>query len=141
MVDLETSLRAVLLGTDLEVPPAHTTVDALAALERTGDLGLDELRRFAFADPAVALALLEAANASGGSPVASLPEAEARLGEDGFVEVVRAVRLREPSVPGGPLTAARRRAWRGAVVSAMLCRELARERGVPPDEAYAAGLL
>jgi HD-like signal output (HDOD) protein len=141
MLDLESSLRDVLLGEEPEVPPAHTTVDALAALERTGDLPLDELRRYAFADPAVALALLEAANATGAPPVMSLPAAEARLGEAGFVRVVRAVRDRGAGGSTGPLSSARRRAWRASVVSAMLCRELARDRGVAPDEAYVCGLL
>jgi putative nucleotidyltransferase with HDIG domain len=141
MLDLESSLRDVLLREEPEVPPSHTTLDALAALERSGDLALDELRRYAFADPAVALALLEAANASGGPEVVSLQAAEARLGEDGFVQVVRAIRRREPAVAVGPLASARRRAWRASVVSAMLCRELARDRGVPPEEAYVCGLL
>lgn len=141
MIDLESSLRDVLLQEEPEVPPAATTVDVLVALERTGDLPLDELRRQAFADPAAALALLEAANAPGAPAVASLPEAEARLGEDGFVRVLRAIRRRSPAPATGPLAAARRRAWRASVVSALLCRELARDRGVSPDEAYAAGLL
>lgn len=141
MVDLESSLRDALLREEPDVPPAHTTVDAIAALERTGDLSLDELRRYAFADPAAALALLEAANEPGGPQIVSLPEAEARLGEDGFVRVLRQVRLRGAGGPAGPLASARRRAWRASVVSAMLCRELARDRGVSPDEAYACGLL
>jgi putative nucleotidyltransferase with HDIG domain len=142
MVDLESSLRDVLLRDEPEVPPSHTTLDALSALDRTGDLALDELRRFAFADPAVAIALLEAANAAADAPVTSLQDAEARLGDAGLVRVVRAVRDRHAaSPPGGPLAVARRRAWRAAVVSAMLCRELARDRGVPPDEAYLCGLL
>src|SRR5512140_1752824 len=140
MVDLESSLRDVLLREEPEVPPAHTTVDALAALERTGDLPVDVLRRYAFADPAVALALLEAANAAGAPRVAALPAAEERLGEAEFVRIVRTVRD-DRAVSAGPLATARHRAWRGAVVSAMLCRELARDRGVSPDEAYVCGLL
>ena len=142
MVDLESSLRDVLLREEPEVPPAHTTLDALAALEPTGDLALDELRRYAFADPAIAVALLEAANPTGTEAIASLPGAEARLGEAGLVRVVRATLDRERSASsGGPLAAAQRRGWRAAVVSAMLCRELARDRGVRPDEAYVCGLL
>jgi len=142
MVDLESSLRDVLLREEPEVPPAHTTLDALAALEPTGDLALDELRRYAFADPAIAVALLEAANPTGTEAIASLPGAEARLGEAGLVRVVRATLDRERSASsGGPLAAAQRRGWRAAVVSAMLCRELARDRGVPSDEAYVCGLL
>jgi HD-like signal output (HDOD) protein len=142
MLDLEAALGEVLLGGEPEVPAAPATVRAVAALERAGDLPLDELRRYAFADPAVAAALLGAANAvPGAERVASLPDAEARLGAVEFVRLVRAVARRVPSPGEGPLEEARRRAWRSAVVSAMLCRDLARARGVSPEEAYAAGLL
>ena len=37
--------------------------------------------------------------------------------------------------------ALRQRTWRVAVVSAALCRELARARGLPPEDAYTCGLL
>ncbi len=142
MLDLDASLGDALLREDPDVPAAAATVHALAELERRGDLAVDELRRYAFADPAVAAELLAAANGLVGvDPVSSLPDAEARLGEAAFVSVVRAVVRRAPSPAGGPLADARERAWRAAVVSAMLCRELARERGVDPEEAYACGLL
>lgn len=140
MVDLESTLGEILLREEPEVPLAAATLEALAEAERGGDLSIDELRRYAFADPAVALQLLGAANAAARAPVGSLPAAEALLGEAAFVRLVRGAKGRAASAEG-PLAIARRRAWRGCVVSAMLCRELARDRGLDPDEAYACGLL
>jgi putative nucleotidyltransferase with HDIG domain len=142
MLDLETALGDALLRGEPDVPLAASTVRALAALEPRSDLSLEVLRRHAFADPALALELLAAANAVWGTPpVLSLPGAEARLGEAEVVRVVRAAGRRADLRAEGPLAAPRQRAWRGALVSAMLCRELARERGIDPEEAYACGLL
>jgi hypothetical protein len=41
----------------------------------------------------------------------------------------------------GPLALLRRDQWRRSLLSAMFCRELAGRRGVPPDQAFLAGLL
>jgi HD-like signal output (HDOD) protein len=141
VLDLEASLGDVLLRGEPEVPLADSTARALAALWLRSDLSLDELRRHAFADPAIAVELLAAANAVPGAPVVSLPAAEARLGAAEVVRLVRAAGRRAAAPVAGPLAELRQRAWRGAVLSAMLCRELARERGVDPEEAYACGLL
>lgn len=141
MLELDPALERVFLREEPSVPPAVSTVQTVADLERRGDLDIHELRRVAFADPAIAAELLGAASARAGDPlVASLPIAVALLGEAELVRIVRAV-VRQPATPPGPLASLRQRAWRSAVVSAMLCRELARERGLPPDEAYACGLL
>jgi hypothetical protein len=142
MLDLEASLGDALFRGEPEIPPASATVRAVAELEARGDLSVPELRRYAFADPAVAAELLAAANGVVGlDPVVTLPGAEARIGEAAFVRVTREVVERSRSRPAGPLALSIDRAWRGAVVSAMLCRELARDRGVDPEEAYACGLL
>jgi len=142
MVDLESSLGDALFRCEPEIPPASSTVRAVAELQARGDLTVPELRRWAFADPAVAVELLAAANGVVGlDPVVTLPGAEARIGEAAFVRVVREVVERGRTRTAGPLALSIERAWRGAVVSAMLCRELARDRGVDPEEAYVCGLL
>lgn len=141
MLDLDPALESVLLREEPAVPPAEATVRSIAELERRGDLDVFEVRRLAFADPAVAAELLGAACARSGDPlVSSLPVAAALLGDSELVRIVRAVG-RAPAPAAGPLAVLRQRAWRSAVISALLCRELARERGLPPDEAYACGLL
>jgi len=142
MVDLESSLGDALFRSEPEIPPASATVRAVAELQARGDLTVPELRRWAFADPAVAVELLAAANGVVGlDPVVTLPAAEARIGEAAFVRVVREVVERGRSRPAGPLALSIERAWRSAIVAAMLCRELARDRGVDPEEAYVCGLL
>jgi HD-like signal output (HDOD) protein len=141
MLDLEASLGDVLLRGELDVPLAASTARALAALEPRSDVSLDALRRHAFADPAIALELLAAAAAAPGGPVTSLPAAEERLGAAEVVRLVRAAGRRAEPLAAGPLAGVRQRAWRGSVVAAMLCRELARARGLDPEEAYACGLV
>ncbi len=142
MLDLDTALGDVLSHAEPCVLPATTTAHAVVRLDRRGDLAIEELRRFAFTDPAIAAELLRAANEGrDGAPISSLPQAEAHLGSAAFVRIVREVGGAAQAPSTGPLAALRQRAWRGAVVSAILCRELARERGLPSEEAYACGLL
>ncbi len=140
MVDLEAALGDVLSREVPTVPTAASIGLRIAELDRRGDLPMDELRSLAFADPAVAAALLASANAVDGPPVLSLPEAAERLGEATFLRIVRGAARAEEERPG-PLLALRQRTWRVAVVSAALCRELARARGLPPEDAYTCGLL
>ncbi len=139
MPDVETAIEQVLAREEPAIPLAPATARAVAALLDRGDLALDDLRRHAFADPALAAALLAAANREGGHPILSLPQAEARLGAAAFVRSIRETAAAAPAP--GPLEGLRLKAWRAAVVSAVLCRELARERGLPAEDAYACGLL
>jgi HD-like signal output (HDOD) protein len=139
MLDVDAAIEEVLAREEPIVPIAPATALALAELLRRGDHELEALRRHAFSDPAVAVALLCAANAERARPVVSLPDAETRLGPAGFLRVLRQVAA--APVASGPLGDLRRKAWRSAVVSAVLCRDLARERGLPPEEAYACGLI
>ncbi|HEX9241914.1 MAG TPA: HDOD domain-containing protein [Anaeromyxobacter sp.] len=139
MLDVDAAIEEVLAREEPVVPLAPATARALSELLGRADHELEALRRHAFADPAVAAAILCAANVEGGEPVVSLPDAEARLGPDAFVRVLREAAAAPLAV--GPLADLRRKAWRGSVVSAVLCRELARARGLPAEEAYTCGLL
>jgi len=140
MIELELALTDVLSHEDPAVPVSAPIALAIAALERGGDLRIDDLARLAFADPAIAAELLAAANAAGGE-IASLPEAAAAVGHATFLRMVRALAREGAAAPAGPLGALRHRAWRVSVISAILCRELARARGLPAEEAYVCGLL
>jgi len=139
MPDVDTAIEEVLAREEPAVPLAPATARAVAELLDRGDLALDALRRHAFADPAIAAALLAAANREGGPPILSLPQAEARLGAAAFLRSIRETAVAAPAP--GPLAELRLKAWRASVVSAVLCRELARERGLPAEDAYACGLL
>ena len=141
MLDVDAAIDDVLAREEPSVPVSPGAARAVAEiLRRGGDLAVEALRPHAFSDPAIAAALLSAANVEGGAPVLTLPDAEARLGAAAFVRVVRDTAAGAAAAPG-PLAELRLRAWRGAAVSAALCRELARERGLHPEEAYACGLL
>jgi putative nucleotidyltransferase with HDIG domain len=127
--------------------PSVLASDALALaiteLERGCDVPMDRLRDLAFSDPAVAAELLSAANAgrSEGDEIVSLPAAVALIGEAMFLRVLRAQGRRAVGAGAGPLGTLRLRAARVAHVSAMLCAELADERGLDADAAYTCGLL
>jgi HD-like signal output (HDOD) protein len=139
MPDVEAAIEDVLSREGPAVPLAPATARAVGELLGRGDLALDALRRHAFADPAIAAALLAAANRESGRPILSLPEAEERLGAAAFLRSIRETAAAAPAP--GPLAELRLKVWRASVVSAVLCRELARERGLPPEDAYACGLL
>jgi hypothetical protein len=136
MTELELLLTEALVREEPAVPASTPLASAVAALDAGGDLRLDDLRRLALADPAVAIELLAAAPGDG---PAALPAAAARAGDAALLEMARAAARRAPAE--GPLRPLRERAWRLALISAVLCRELARARRLPEGEAYACGLL
>jgi HD-like signal output (HDOD) protein len=156
MTTLETSAAAWSAEADLDgaivdlvernavrVAPFPAVASRIERLVAGGDWEVAELERLVLSDPALAGAVLREANAGRrrGRGVSSVEEAGRRLGPHGMarvalVEIHAAARERP-----GPLAALRRRAWRDAVSCALLCRELARARGVSPAEAQTAGLV
>jgi HDOD domain len=136
MVELESVLRDALLCQDPVAPASSPLAHAVAALDGGGDLRLDHLARLVVTDPAAAADLLASAPRAG---ELSLADAAQRAGDAVLLRIARdAVRA---APPAGPLASLRDRAWRTSVVSALLCRELARARGLDRDVAYACGLL
>jgi HD-like signal output (HDOD) protein len=139
MSELELALRDALLGEDPLVPASPPLADAVAALDAGDDLRLDHLAQLVAADPAAAAELLSAAAPCSGGAELSLPEAARRTGPAALLRIARDVVRATP--PAGPLAALRDAAWRASALTALLCRELARARGVPGEVAYACGLL
>jgi putative nucleotidyltransferase with HDIG domain len=138
---VESILGEVLAKEDPSVPASDALALAVGELERGCDVPMDRLRDLALSDPAVAAELLSVANAgrSEGDEIVSIPAAVALIGESMFLRVLRAQGRR--AVGAGPLGTLRLRAARVAHVSAMLCAELADERGLDADAAYTCGLL
>ena len=66
MLDVDAAIDEVLAREEPFVPLAPATARALSELLERGDHAHEALRRYAFADPAVAAALLCAANGDGG---------------------------------------------------------------------------
>lgn len=139
-MDVQQAIADLFAREEATAEPSPGIALRLASLLRGGDYAMAELERLAVADPAIAVELLCAARHAGDLE-ASLPRALARIGERGLFTIASSVARRAEGFAALPLAAARRSAWRHALVSAVLCRELARERGLPGDAAYACGLL
>jgi HD-like signal output (HDOD) protein len=128
----------------LELPPYPAVAFKIEQLVTGGDFGLDDLARLVGSDPAMAADVLRCANTAAfarGAPVASVPQAVARIGAAELWRIVLTSALGARALAGGPLAVLRRRAWHDSVAAGVLGRELARPRRVPPDEAFACGLL
>ncbi len=76
-----------------------------------------------------------------GGPVASVPQAVARIGAGELSRIAFASALSGRALARGPLATLRRRVWHDAVAAGVLARELARPRGLLVDDAFACGLL
>jgi putative nucleotidyltransferase with HDIG domain len=141
---LDDAMADLLARGAVELPLYPAVALRLADLVRGGDFGLDELARLASSDQALATDLLRAANSAyhrRGGVIASIPQAVARLGADELARIALASGLGAVANARGPLAALRRRAWHDALASALLCRELARARGVAREDAFTCGLL
>lgn len=137
MRDVEAVVGEVLVHGEVRIAPWRGIARCIAALLERGDFALDDLVRLASADPAVATRVLSAA-AVGGEAPASLPLAVARIGEAAFLSIAREAAA---APERGPLDGRRRTAWRRAVGCALLCRALARARGLDAEAAWLCGLL
>ena len=128
----------------IDFPPYPAIALRISALVRSGDYGLDELARLVSSDQALASDLLRVANSasySQGIPTSSIPQAVSRVGADELSRVALASALGATALARGPLANLRRVAWREGLAAALLCRELARTRGLPFDDAFTCGLL
>lgn len=125
-------------------PPYPAVAVGIAKLVRGGDFGLDELARLVTSDQALASDLLRVANSAAygqGVPTASIPQAVSRVGADELSRLALASGLGASALARGPLAVLRRRTFRDSLGSALLCRELARARHLPPEDAFTCGLL
>lgn len=143
-VDLDEAMADLVARDALELPPYPAVALRIERLVGGGDFGLDELARLVASDQALAADVLRCANAaafSRGGPVASVPQAVARIGAGELSRIAFASALSGRALAHGPLALLRRRAWHDAVAAGVLARELARPRALPVDEAFACGLL
>ncbi len=141
---LDEAIADLLARDEVEFPPYPAISLRIASLVRGGDFGLDELARLVTSDQALAADLLRVANSAvyaQGQPTASIPQAVARVGAAELSRIALASALGATALAKGPLAVLRRRTWRDALSSALLCRELARVRGLEADVAFTCGLL
>jgi putative nucleotidyltransferase with HDIG domain len=141
---LDETIAELLARDAIDFPPYPAVALRIGALVQTGDYGLDDLARLVGSDQALATDLLRLANTaahSHGIPTASVAQAVSRVGADELARVAMASALGGTALARGPLANLRRIAWRDALSSALLCRELARTRGLLGDDAFTCGLL
>ncbi|HET6437762.1 MAG TPA: HDOD domain-containing protein [Anaeromyxobacter sp.] len=128
----------------VKVPPYPAVAFRIEAVVRGGNYGLDELAKLVSSDQVLAADVLRCANSAlyaRGSPVASVKQAVGRIGARDVARLALASGLGAHALAKGRLSSVRRRIWLDALASALLCQDLARVRRLPPDVAFAAGLL
>ncbi|MGC3997615.1 MAG: HDOD domain-containing protein [Anaeromyxobacter sp.] len=142
--ELDEAMAQAIAGGALELPPYPAVALRIAELVRAGDFGLDELGKLVASDQVLSADLLRAAQAAvfaRSAPVSSISQALTRVGAEGLSRIALASGLGAAALAAGPLAPLRRRTWQDALASAVLCRELARARGLPADDAFTCGLL
>ena len=143
-LDLDAAIDQLVARDEVELPPYPAVALRIERLVGGGDFGLDELARLVASDQALAADCLRCANSATfvrGEPVSTLPGAVARIGAGELSRIAFASALGARALGAGPLSVLRRRVWHDGVAAAVLARELARARGLKPDEAFACGLL
>lgn len=141
---LDEAIADLLARGEVEFPPYPAIALRIGALVRGGDFGLDELAKLVTSDQSLASDVLRVANSavySLGTPTASIPQAVSRIGAAELSRIALASALGSTALAKGPLAVLRRRTWRDALSSSLLCRELARARGLQPEDAFTCGLL
>jgi putative nucleotidyltransferase with HDIG domain len=141
---LDEAILDLLARDALEFPPYPAIALRIQSLVGGGDFGLDDLAKLVTSDQALASDLLRVANSavySHGTATASIPQAVARVGAQELSRIALASGLGSTALARGPLATLRRRAWREALSAALLCRELARARGLNGEDAFTCGLL
>lgn len=142
MIDIERAIGELLARGEAKVAPSGAVARRLAALLEGGDVGMGEVVRLVSADPGTAAQVLAAAAALGGGEApASIPLAVDRIGAAELLRIAKEAASAAPGDHRGPFAAFRRAAWRDALASAIVSRELAMARGLDGDEAWLCGLL
>jgi putative nucleotidyltransferase with HDIG domain len=142
--DLDAAIVDLVSRGAVKVPPYPAVAMRVNELVRRDDFGLDELSKLVASDQALTADTLRAANSafySRGTPVASLSGAISRVGAKEVVRLALASGLGAHARAPGPLAALKRRVWLEALGSAALAQELAKGRGLSPEEAFVCGLL
>lgn len=143
-LDLDQSIVELVSKQKVKVPPYPAVAFRIEALVRGANYGLDDLAKLVSSDQVLAADVLRCANSAlyaRGAPVASVKQAVGRIGAKDVARLALASGLGAHALASGRLSSVRRRVWLDALASALLAQDLARARKLPPDVAFAAGLL
>lgn len=138
------ALSAVVSRGDFVVPPYPAVALRLQRLLTRDGYGVGEVADVIAADAALATSVLAVANSAlsaGAAPVTSLSRAVNRLGARTVGAIAVATSVGASMLSSGVLLEVRFRVWRRGMTCALACQKLASARGLPPEDAFLAGLL
>ena len=142
--DLETLVVDLIKRDNVNIPPYPVVAMRLQRLVGEEDFGMGDLQRVIGGDPVLAATVLRYANSAafrGVTPTSTLESAITRIGANEVCKIAIATSIGAHAIVTGCLSSLRRRYWRIAMTSAMLCRALAYWRKSNPEEAFICGLL
>jgi HD-like signal output (HDOD) protein len=142
--DLEALVVDLIKRDNVNIPPYPVVAMRLQRLVGEEDFGMADLQRVIGGDPVLAATILRYANSAafrGVTAAATLEAAVTRIGAKEVCKIAIATSIGAHAIVTGCLSALRRRYWRLAMTSALLCRALANFRKYNPEEAFICGLL
>jgi HD-like signal output (HDOD) protein len=142
--DLEALVVEIIKRDSVNIPPYPAVAMRLQRLVGGEDYGMDDVERVIGGDPVLAATILRYANSAafrGVTPATTLDNAITRIGTNEVCKIALATSVGAHAIVTGCLSSLRRRYWRLAMTSAMLCRALAYWRKANPEEAFICGLL
>jgi HD-like signal output (HDOD) protein len=142
--DLEALVVDLIKRDNVNIPPYPVVAMRLQRLVGEEDYGMGDLQRVIGGDPVLAATILRYANSAafrGVTPTSTLEAAITRIGANEVCKIAIATSVGAHAIVTGCLSSLRRRYWRVAMTSAMLCRALAYWRKCNPEEAFICGLL
>lgn len=138
------ALAAVVSRGDFVVPPYPAVALRLQRLLARDGYGVGEVADVIAADAPLATSVLAVANSAllgGAAPITSLSRAVNRLGARTVGAIAVASSVGAGMLSSGVLLEVRFRVWRRSMTCALACQKLASARGLPPEDAFLAGLL
>ncbi len=142
--DLEALVVDLIKRDNVNIPPYPAVAMRLQRLMAGGDYGIADLQRVIEGDPIMAATILRYANSAafrGVTATSTLEAAITRIGAKEVSKIALATTIGASAIVSGCLSQLRRRSWRLAMTSALLCRALSRWRRQDPEEAFICGLL
>jgi HD-like signal output (HDOD) protein len=142
--DLESLVVDLIKRDNVNIPPYPVVAMRLQRLVGEEDFGMGDLQRVIGGDPVLAATILRYANSAafrGVTPTSTLESAITRIGAKEVCKIAIASSIGAHAIVTGCLSSLRRRYWRIAMTSSMLCRALAYWRKSNAEEAFICGLL
>jgi len=142
--DLEALVVDLIKIDNVNIPPYPVVAMRLQRLVGEENFGMSDLQRVIGGDPVLAATILRYANSAafrGVTATSTLEAAVTRIGAKEVCKIAIATSVGAHAIVTGCLSTLRRRYWRLAMTSALLCRALANFRKHNPEEAFICGLL